>query len=113
MGFRRRLLTLPVITLAVLPAAGCGGADAPPDPATVNAGRQVFATSGCATCHTLAAAGARGTIGPSLDQRVPSRDEVARRVQAGGSGMPSFSERLGESEIDAVAAYVAAVAGQK
>jgi cytochrome c551/c552 len=33
-----------------------------------NAGKEVFASSGCGTCHTLAAAGASGTIGPDLDK---------------------------------------------
>jgi mono/diheme cytochrome c family protein len=32
------------------------------------AGKQVFASSGCGSCHTLSAAGAKGTIGPDLDK---------------------------------------------
>lgn len=37
------------------------------------AGKAVFTGSaGCSTCHTLAAAGATGTIGPNLDQRLRS-----------------------------------------
>ncbi|MGN6169441.1 MAG: cytochrome c oxidase subunit II, partial [Solirubrobacteraceae bacterium] len=37
------------------------------------AGKAVFTgSSGCSTCHTLAAAGATGTIGPNLDQRLRS-----------------------------------------
>jgi cytochrome c oxidase subunit 2 len=34
------------------------------------AGRSVFDDSGCATCHTLSAAGATGTVGPDLDKLV-------------------------------------------
>jgi cytochrome c oxidase subunit II len=34
------------------------------------AGRSVFNDSGCATCHTLSAAGATGTVGPDLDKLV-------------------------------------------
>ena len=32
------------------------------------AGKAVFAANGCASCHTLAAAGATGNVGPNLDQ---------------------------------------------
>lgn len=34
-------------------------------------GGQVFASNGCAGCHTLAAAKAAGTTGPDLDQVIP------------------------------------------
>ena len=40
-----------------------GGGDA-------NAGKAVFASNGCGSCHTLAVAGATGTIGPDLDKVV-------------------------------------------
>ncbi|HXY85139.1 MAG TPA: c-type cytochrome [Gaiellaceae bacterium] len=55
---------LPLLVLVVI-LAGCGtggrvtGGDA-------NAGKVVF-TKNCASCHTLAAAGSTGTIGPNLD----------------------------------------------
>lgn len=32
------------------------------------AGKQLFASQGCGSCHTFAAAGATGTIGPNLDK---------------------------------------------
>lgn len=34
------------------------------------AGKAVFASSGCASCHTFKPAGATGTIGPDLDKAV-------------------------------------------
>jgi cytochrome c2 len=37
-----------------------------------SAGEQVFKTNSCASCHTLAAAGASGTVGPNLDTRLRS-----------------------------------------
>jgi mono/diheme cytochrome c family protein len=38
---------------------------------TAAAGKQVFTgVGGCASCHTMAAAGATGTIGPNLDTRL-------------------------------------------
>jgi cytochrome c oxidase subunit 2 len=41
--------------------------------ASAAAGKAIFTGSaGCSTCHTLAAAGATGTIGPNLDQRLRS-----------------------------------------
>lgn len=38
---------------------------------TPAAGKAVFTSAGCSGCHTLAAAGATGTIGPNLDMRLP------------------------------------------
>ena len=59
------------------------------------AGQAVFAASGCATCHTLAAAGATGTAGPNLDQLKPSQAIVRAFVQngstSGGVTMPAFT----------------------
>ena len=40
------------------------------------AGKAVFTNNGCAACHTLAAAGAKGTIGPNLD-RLPAAAKAA------------------------------------
>ena len=40
---------------------------------SASAGKQVFTgVSGCSSCHTLAAAGATGTVGPNLDTRMRS-----------------------------------------
>jgi mono/diheme cytochrome c family protein len=36
--------------------------------ANLAAGKSAFAANGCAACHTLAAAGAHGTVGPDLDK---------------------------------------------
>jgi mono/diheme cytochrome c family protein len=36
------------------------------------AGKQVFTANGCASCHTLGAANATGTVGPNLDTRLRS-----------------------------------------
>ena len=102
--------------LVALAAAGllasCGGARSPADPSTVKTGARVFSQEGCGTCHTLKAAGSRGTIGPSLDARQPSVDRVVSQVREGGGAMPAYADRLSDEEIDAVAAYVAEVAGR-
>lgn len=88
-------------------ASGCGGSEAPADPATIQAGARVFNQAGCGTCHTLAAARARGQIGPNLDQVQPDVDTIARQVRVGGEGMPAYADRLSDDDISALAAYVA------
>ena len=75
------------------------------------AGRQIFDEMGCAGCHTLADAGATGTVGPNLDQAMPPAELVVERVTNGMGVMPSFSDRLTPEQIDDVAAYVSGAAG--
>ena len=78
---------------------GGGGGDAA-------AGKEVFASAGCASCHTFEDAGASGSIGPNLDETGLSEEEIAATVTNGRGGMPSFSDQLSEDEIASVAAYV-------
>ena len=73
-------------------------------------GKQVFASAGCAACHTLADAGATGNVGPSLDAAKPSAALVTDRVTNGLGVMPSFVGRLSAEEIADVAAYVSGAA---
>ena len=42
--------------------------------ADVVAGKEVFESAGCVGCHTLADAGATGTVGPNLDEAKPPDD---------------------------------------
>jgi mono/diheme cytochrome c family protein len=115
---RRRALTLVACGLVL---AGCsGGKTVSPAPQTVEgtvpttpeakgdpaAGKQVFDSAGCKSCHTLQDAGATGTIGPNLDQAKPPLDLVVDRVTNGAGAMPSFSGQLSEQQIADVAAYV-------
>jgi mono/diheme cytochrome c family protein len=79
---------------------------APAQGGNAAAGKAVFASAGCASCHTLADAGATGTVGPNLDQAKPSFDLVVERVTNGKSPMPSFKGQLTEQQIRDVAAYV-------
>jgi cytochrome c6 len=86
------------------PPTGAAG-----DPA---AGKEVFlGTAGCASCHTLADAGATGAVGPNLDALKPSHEKVVTQVTNGGGGMPAFGGTLTEQQIEDVAAYVSSVAG--
>ncbi len=75
------------------------------------AGKEVFASAGCASCHTLADAGASGSVGPDLDSAKPAYSLVVDRVTNGRGVMPSFKGQLDEKQIEDVAAYVSSVAG--
>ena len=72
----------------------------------------MFASAGCAGCHTLAAANASGNVGPNLDDLQPDFATVQQQVENGGGGMPAFSGDLSQEEIDAVARYVSDNAGR-
>jgi mono/diheme cytochrome c family protein len=54
----------------------------------------------------MAAANAKGTIGPNLDQTKPSLAKTISQVTSGGGFMPSFGGKLSKAQIDAVAAFV-------
>ena len=73
----------------------------------------MFETSGCGGCHTLAAAGSTGTVGPNLDQLKPSDAAVTHQVINGGGGMPAYGNVLSQTQIKSVALYVSSVAGKK
>jgi mono/diheme cytochrome c family protein len=75
-------------------------------------GAAIFKGAGCGGCHTLAAAGATGTVGPNLDQLKPSTSVVAHQVMVGGGAMPAFQGKLSPAQIQAVAQYVSSSAGK-
>jgi len=70
------------------------------------AGESIFADNGCGSCHTLAAAGTSGSIGPNLDEAKPDFELAVDRVTNGSGAMPSFGDSLDEQQIRDVAAYV-------
>ena len=84
----------------------------PPGGGAETDGKAIFASAGCAGCHTLADAGSSGTVGPNLDEAKPSKELAIDRVTNGQGGMPSFKGQLSEEQIDAVAEYVSSVAGK-
>lgn len=73
-------------------------------------GRSIF-TANCGTCHVLAAAGTSGTVGPNLDESMPSKELAVDRVTNGMGVMPAFGDSLSPAQIEAVAEYVATNAG--
>jgi mono/diheme cytochrome c family protein len=70
------------------------------------AGKSVFASAACGSCHTLGAAGSSGTIGPNLDETPMNQEAIVRQVTEGGGGMPAFGDQLSEEQIRDVAAFV-------
>lgn len=115
--------------VALLAVAGCGGEEVGAEPETVigtvstettgggdvpaldlegdaASGEAIYASSGCGSCHTLAAAGSSGTVGPNLDDAKPSYELAVTRVTKGQGGMPSFSGQLEPQQIADVAQYV-------
>jgi mono/diheme cytochrome c family protein len=90
------------------PAAGT---NVVPPNADASAGKAVFTSAGCASCHTLGAANASGQIGPNLDKLRPTYAVVAAKVEQGGGGMPAFKGQLGPKQIKDVAAFVSTSAG--
>jgi len=99
------------------------------------AGRVVFTgVGGCSTCHTLAAAGATGSVGPNLDQRLRSdcQNPASQKVRGAtlsqcidtaitkpyaflpsgysANVMPSnFSQTLSSTQIQALVSFLASV----
>jgi mono/diheme cytochrome c family protein len=118
----RHLLTTGTAVLAIGASllAGCGGSGSgQPDVAT---GKQLFSQR-CGSCHTLADAGTKGTIGPNLDDsfRQSINDGLGRSTIKGvvkeqiklpeGGQMPANLVKGDDRE--AVAAYVAQVVGKR
>ena len=81
--------------------------------ATPTRGRAVFARMGCGSCHTLAAAGSHGVIGPSLDDALAHHTPASLRAKIArpgpGSVMPQdFARRMSAGDIDALVGFLAA-----
>jgi mono/diheme cytochrome c family protein len=95
----------PATSAPATTVAGAGGA------VTAAAGKKVF-TANCGGCHTLAAAGTSGNVGPNLDDLKPNMALVVKQVTNGGGGMPSFATQLSKTQIQAVARYVSSIAGK-
>jgi cbb3-type cytochrome c oxidase subunit III len=104
----------------VLAVAGCGTGGIASKHTDQQNGQKLFAAK-CAGCHTLAAAGAQGTVGPNLDDAFGAdkaqhfadstiQNVVLDQIRLANPPMPQNLVK-GQDAQD-VAAYVAAVAGQ-
>jgi cytochrome c oxidase subunit II len=100
------------------------------------AGKTVFTgTAGCSGCHTLAAAGATGTVGPDLDTRLKADCAIPASKTARGASLqqcietairkpyaylptgysagimpPNFAQRLSSDQIQALVNFLATAA---
>jgi mono/diheme cytochrome c family protein len=123
----RGLVGACAVLLAALAATGCGSGGLS---ASGNEGRgkELFAGEGqCGSCHVLADAGTKGVIGPNLDDafrqaradglgegtiRAVVRDQISYPIEAPNTGSPGMpADLVTGDDADAVAAYVASVAG--
>jgi cbb3-type cytochrome c oxidase subunit III len=132
---RRVVLAGAGLAAAALLAAGCGTGGVANGHPDLQNGQKLF-TATCAACHTLEAAGAHGSIGPSLDatfayvkqQGFPQstiENMVLDQIRLGSGEIASYTNGkhftvktpmpanlyTGQDAMD-VAAYVASVAGQ-
>lgn len=87
-------------TSAVNPYSTSQATTAPAD------GKKLFSDS-CGSCHTLAAAGTDGTVGPKLDGLGVDEAAVREAMRSGPGLMPTFEGDLAPDELAAVAAFVA------
>ena len=80
--------------------------------ADVAKGQRLFRQT-CASCHSLAAANARGVTGPNLDEiGQVTKDRVVKAIEIGGTGQGRMPPRLLQGEdAEAVGEYLSEVAG--
>jgi mono/diheme cytochrome c family protein len=97
--------------------AGVPGAAPPEVPG--GPGAQVFANSGCGTCHTLAAAGSGGVTGPNLDEVLTPglsaekiREDIVNPNAEIAKGYPAnvmpqnFEDTISAKELEALVQYL-------
>lgn len=124
-----RRATACVLLLILTLAGGCGSGSSKDDAAArararaqarharlVAAGRPVFVKH-CGSCHTIEGRVAHPTFIespiPNLDEVKPRIAYIRERIESGGFDMPGFSSEMSPAQLDAVVAYVAAVAGSR
>lgn len=124
----------PVLAALALGLAGCGGGEEsaplpenvegtvareqPPPQGDPAAGKPVFASQGCGSCHTFEAAGSNASIGPNLDESLEGKDaeyvregivapdaEIAEGFSAGI--MPKdYEQKLSAKQISDLVAFL-------
>jgi cbb3-type cytochrome c oxidase subunit III len=109
-----------VVAVVALLASGCGTGGKATGHADQATGQKLF-TAKCAGCHTLAAAGAQGTVGPNLDDAFAADRKqgfaessivnvVLDQIRVPSPPMPK--NLVTGQDAEDVAAYVGAVAGK-
>jgi DMSO/TMAO reductase YedYZ molybdopterin-dependent catalytic subunit/cytochrome c553 len=76
-----------------------------------NLGKRLFvetASPPCGVCHSLDAAGARGVIGPNLDELRPDARRIRTALAQGVGAMPAYAEQLTDQEVRALVEFITA-----
>ena len=137
----RLVLALLVALVMACPITGVGMGEAPaerqaaPAPDVVAAaqrrieaggaatarGRALFEDEGCNRCHSIAATGGKGKLGPRLDTIDDDADDIAEAIVEPREdivdGFPErlmpddYGDRLSDTQVAALAAFVATAAG--
>jgi len=86
-------------------------------------GRALFEDEGCDSCHSIAATGAEGKLGPRLDAIDDDAGDVAEAIVEPREdivdGFPEklmpddYAQRLSDGEINQIAAFVATASGDE
>ena len=117
----------PTTTAAAAPTTTAAAAPVPSPSSSAAAGKAVFASAGCAACHTFQPAGATGKVGPDLDT-TPEKDAKSQHmaldafvkqsivdpnafISPGFSKglMPqTFASQLGAKKVDELVAFITA-----
>lgn len=116
---RRGLLALAVASAALL-SSGCGAVGHTEFSASNAAGGKKIFQQKCASCHTLADADAKGTIGPNLDdafgcaeqqgfKQSTIRDVIRGQIDYASPPMPQ--KIVKGDDADTVSDYITKVAG--
>jgi mono/diheme cytochrome c family protein len=92
-----------LVVVAIAAGCGSGGSGTTTGSGT---GQALFISTGCGSCHTLAAAGTSGRAGPNLDHTRSSYARVVEKVTDGGGVMPAYADSLTGAQIRAIARYV-------
>lgn len=92
---------------------GTGSLVSAPPTEELDEGKELFREN-CAACHTLGAAQAKGVTGPNLDRLGNvDKERVLNAIRNGGTGKLQMPAGILDGQnAEAVAAYVARVAGQ-
>ena len=106
------------------PSSGGGTSTGGGNADLIAQGKTLFSSNGCNSCHTLAAAGATGTVGPDLDKQLVSDAQAAgvpldqfvkdsitdpnKYIAKGYSAgiMPSTFSSMSPQDVDALVALI-------
>lgn len=98
-----RLLAVIVLALGL---SACGNKQDEAEPTTVKADAAKIYQNFCISCHGNQLQGGQGPniqkVGERLDE-----EQIIKRIQKGGGGMPPFQVALKEDELKALASWLA------